>query len=112
MNGKLYSWKDGLTLLLPRNLKLFALVTLKSIIECYKIYFKYFWWVPVIALAHAFAYAQWLHYMEPFSGLLISSAIPLRLFLTGNIIFALIERALFGFNIIVGWLAVWPSIDP
>ena len=42
------SWKDSFKLLLPANLKLFALVTLKSIIECYKVLFRHWWWVMVI----------------------------------------------------------------
>ncbi len=42
------SWIDSLQLLKPKNLHLFALVTLKSIIEAYKLMFKYFWWVIVL----------------------------------------------------------------
>ena len=41
----LQSWVDSLTLLKPKNLQLFVMVTIKSILEAYKLYFKYFWWL-------------------------------------------------------------------
>ena len=42
------SWVDSLTLLKPKNLQLFVMVTIKSIIEAYKLYFKYFWWAMLL----------------------------------------------------------------
>jgi hypothetical protein len=42
------SWIDSLTLLKPKNLQLFVMVTIKSIMEAYKLYFRYFWWVIVL----------------------------------------------------------------
>jgi hypothetical protein len=42
------SWVDSLSLLKPKNLQLFAMVTIKSIIEAYKLYFKYFWWLLLV----------------------------------------------------------------
>lgn len=39
------SWVDSLQLLRPKNLQLFVMVTIKSIIDAYKLYFKYFWWL-------------------------------------------------------------------
>ena len=39
------SWVDSLTLLKPKNLQLFAMVTIKSIIEAYTLYLRYFWWI-------------------------------------------------------------------
>ena len=44
------SWIDSLQLLRPKNLQLFIPVTLKSIIEAYKLMFKYFWWLIVLYL--------------------------------------------------------------
>lgn len=44
------SWIDSLSLLKPKNLQLFLMVTLKSILETYKLMFKYFWWVLIIQL--------------------------------------------------------------
>jgi hypothetical protein len=41
----LQSWADSLTLLKPKNFQLFVMVTIKSIIEAYKLYIKYFWWL-------------------------------------------------------------------
>jgi hypothetical protein len=41
----LQSWADSLTLFKPKNLQLFALVTLKSIIEAYKLYAIYWSWL-------------------------------------------------------------------
>lgn len=45
------SWIDSLRLLKPKNLQLFAMVTLKSIIEAYKLMFKYFWWLVLVIAA-------------------------------------------------------------
>lgn len=39
----LQSWAESLTILKPKNFKLFLLVTLKSIVETYKILFTKFW---------------------------------------------------------------------
>lgn len=49
------SWVDSLQLLKPKNLKLFVMVTLKSIIDAYKVYFKYFWWVILFIVICAVA---------------------------------------------------------
>src|SRR5690242_14168325 len=42
------SWVDSLTLLKPKNFQLFAMVTIKSIIEAYKLYIRYFWWMVLL----------------------------------------------------------------
>jgi hypothetical protein len=47
------SWADSLTLLKPKNLQLFVMVTIKSIIEAYKLYFRYFWWVIHLMVVEA-----------------------------------------------------------
>src|SRR5579871_1355628 len=39
------AWIDSVQLLRPKNLQLFMMVTLKSIVEAYKLLFKYFWWL-------------------------------------------------------------------
>lgn len=44
------SWIDSLQLLKPKNFQLFMLVTLKSIIDAYKLMFKYFWWLIALYL--------------------------------------------------------------
>jgi hypothetical protein len=44
------SWMDSLSVLKPKNLQLFLMVTLKSILEAYKLMFKYFWWVLLLQL--------------------------------------------------------------
>jgi hypothetical protein len=44
----LQAWGDSLSLLKPQNLKLFLLVTLKSIIEAYKVLMRYWWWLYAI----------------------------------------------------------------
>jgi hypothetical protein len=44
------SWIDSLQLLEPKNLQPFAMVMLKSIIEAYKLMFKYFWWLIALQL--------------------------------------------------------------
>jgi len=38
-------WKESLSIFKPVNFKLFLLVTLKTIIQTYKVLFKYFWWL-------------------------------------------------------------------
>lgn len=45
------SWADSLTLLKPKNFQLFAMVTLKSIIEAYKTLLYHFWWIIVLIVA-------------------------------------------------------------
>lgn len=42
------SWMDSLTLLKPKNFQLFVMVTIKSIMEAYKLYFRYFWWAMLL----------------------------------------------------------------
>lgn len=39
------SWKESLSLFIPKNAKLFLLVTLKSIIQSYKIIIRHLWWL-------------------------------------------------------------------
>jgi len=52
----LQSWKDSLSLFKPKNFKLFALVTLKTIGGTYWLLLKYFWWLVVIDIAWEFTY--------------------------------------------------------
>ena len=47
------AWIDSIQLLRPKNFKLFVLVTIKSIIEAYKLLFKYFWWIVPAFIAGA-----------------------------------------------------------
>ena len=47
----LQSWKESLSLFIPKNFKLFILVTLKSALETYSLLFYYFWWLILITLA-------------------------------------------------------------
>jgi hypothetical protein len=42
------SWMDSLTLLKPKNFQLFVMVTIKSIMEAYKVYFRSFWWAMLL----------------------------------------------------------------
>ena len=44
------AWIDSIQLLKPKNLQPFAMATLKSIIETYKLMFKYFWWLIALQL--------------------------------------------------------------
>lgn len=48
------SWIDSLQLLKPKNFQLFAMVTLKSIIESYKILLRYVWYLLLAAIASIF----------------------------------------------------------
>jgi hypothetical protein len=47
----LQSWKDSLSLFKPKNFKLFALVTLKTIGQTYRLLLKYFWWIALLYVA-------------------------------------------------------------
>jgi hypothetical protein len=49
----LQAWKDSLSLLKPKHLHLFALVTLKSIVSVYKVLLKYWWWLYAIIIVHS-----------------------------------------------------------
>src|SRR5436190_21360269 len=52
------AWGDSLSLLKPKNLKLFVLVTLKSIIDAYKVLVVYWWWLfAIIAGCYIMPYA-------------------------------------------------------
>ena len=44
------AWVDSVSLLKPKHLKLFALVTLKSIIDAYKVLANYWWWLFAIII--------------------------------------------------------------
>lgn len=46
----LYSWKESLSLLKLQNLKLFTLVTVKSLFELYKLLFFKYWWSALATL--------------------------------------------------------------
>ncbi len=41
----LRAWKDSLSLFAPKNFKLFALVTFKTIWDGYKVMLRYWWWL-------------------------------------------------------------------
>lgn len=95
-------WKDSLSLFLPQNLKLFSLVTLKSIISTYKIWLTYFGWALILFLGTDF-YFPALHvpgfiFVSPF-GLAISASALLRLFGWFFLVFTL-------------YLSVRPSLKP
>lgn len=44
------AWRDSLSLLQPKNFKLFFLVTLKTMVDTFKVWIKYFWWLIVLPL--------------------------------------------------------------
>jgi len=44
------SWKESLLLFLPKNYKLFLLVTLKATLQLYKDLFRYCWWFIALAM--------------------------------------------------------------
>jgi hypothetical protein len=104
MTNLLYSWKENLTLLLPRNLKPFALVTLKSIVEGTKLYLKYFWWIPVIMLGRGLA-ADYLFNdpIDTYNGIQYYLAFLTRYYI--SILF--IPHC----STIAIWLTIRPSID-
>lgn len=44
------SWKESLLLFVPKNMKLFLLVTLKSALETYSFLIYYFWWLLLLTI--------------------------------------------------------------
>jgi len=55
----LQAWADSLSLLKPKNLKLFLLVTVKSIIDAYKVLLKYWWCLfAIIVLLYGAIFLQ------------------------------------------------------
>ncbi len=46
----LRSWKESLALFVPKNFKLFLLVTIKSAVETYGFLVYYFWWLMLLVL--------------------------------------------------------------
>ncbi len=42
------AWKNAVTLFYPSNFKLFILITIRSIVEAYKILLRYWWWLLVL----------------------------------------------------------------
>jgi hypothetical protein len=64
------SWADSLTLLKPKNFQLFVMVTIKSILEAYKLYFKYFWWLLLVMPLFLFVAPDFVvaHYVEKHNG--------------------------------------------
>ncbi len=44
------SWIDSLALLKPKNAQLFVMVTIKSILDTYKLMLKYWWWAVVLMI--------------------------------------------------------------
>lgn len=53
------SWRDSLSLFIPENAKLFCLVTLKSILNSYKILFINLWWLFIFALGSEAVYYRY-----------------------------------------------------
>lgn len=50
------SWKESIGFFRPSNLKLFFLVTIKTIKEIYLFLFKYFWWLILLYLILEFSF--------------------------------------------------------
>lgn len=53
------SWRDSLSLFLPKNAKLFFLVTLKTIIESYKIILRDLWWLFALSFGLELIYSRY-----------------------------------------------------
>lgn len=95
----LQAWGDSLTLLQPKNLKPFIFVTFKSIIETYKLLFKYWWWLYVVIVAVGIG-------MNYVSFSVMPSALASQLF--GSLLFSLF--ALLFLHVFASFLAACPSI--
>jgi hypothetical protein len=91
------AWCNSLGLLKPKNAQLFAMVTLKSIIESYKLLFKYFWWAFALIIG---CYVTWLWHITRFG--------PIDSIITDSAGF--VTRWLFQFLLFAACLATRPSI--
>lgn len=60
------SWKESLSLVMGENAKLFSLVTIKTIFESYKTYFKHFWWLLLFSGALDIISARYFGTHGPF----------------------------------------------
>lgn len=68
------SWKESLSLFMPRNAKLFFLVTLKSIVESYKLIGAHLWWLflasSILDLAYSYYFSSASYFcLIPFFGM-------------------------------------------
>lgn len=99
----LQSWADSLTLLKPKNLQLFVMVTIKSILEAYKLYFKYFWWLLLAMPLFLFIGPDFVvaRYVETHNG---SQTLAYYLTLLG------IAASLYGLLFLAACFATRPSI--
>lgn len=48
------AWRDSLAIFQPKNFKLFFLVTLKTMVDTFKVWIKYFWWLMIIEATKPF----------------------------------------------------------
>lgn len=55
----LSSWKESLSLFSPKNAKLFILVTIKTILQSYKLILKHLWWLLLLSTALDIVYARY-----------------------------------------------------
>src|SRR6185295_3171006 len=97
-------WIDSLRLLKPKNLKLFALVTLKSIGEAYTLIFKYFWWVLLLMLFYVFVALMGFFYLD-------ASEFPGTILMQMAAAFKSFPRILFLFLFYIICVITRPSIE-
>lgn len=57
MNGLLVSWGESLKIFSPKNLLQFLSATATTIVQAYRVWLKYFWWLLVANVVLAFAVA-------------------------------------------------------
>lgn len=50
------SWKESFLFFLPKNFRLFLLVTLKTMVTAYKTLFTYFWWLFLFTVPAVYSY--------------------------------------------------------
>lgn len=81
----LSAWKDAVSLLEPKQLKLFALVTLKSLIDLYVVWGTYWWW-----LALFYALCAGPENSCPLAGSWLGSAVSWKLHYLGLVTFTLV----------------------
>ena len=69
MLGLIRSWGDSLKLLAPSSLKVWGLLTLKGLVETYKLLFKYFWWllVSLAVLIYLSLHYKYYTFLVPYS---------------------------------------------
>jgi hypothetical protein len=100
------AWKESLTILKPKNFKLFFLVTIKTLIETLKTWTSHFWWLVVlyIMLSVANTYATPSQSVNYIINYVVVIFMVWTLFITVR---PSIRKKTYSYYLSYNWHAVW-----